>query len=195
MNRIPTLAPAVPFNKDEFPRSTKIRGVKLEFVRFDPDRPVEAYGQDHVPDGQKVYQWETRVIIPTAEQAQELANQHLRVKKHDDGTFSMNLKRKTLNSKGQQNQPVRVVDCGNPATKQPPQDFKEVNTIGNGTIANLSVYQFHYVTNGGGISEVLSAVQIVDLVPYSNSGTSDFGAEEGFSQNVIEETNDDEIDF
>ncbi len=185
------LKPSAPANPNDFPRATKLLGVKVNYARFDPARPVDAY----MSAGK---QWECQVIVPTKEQAQELADKHLRVKVNADGTYSLNLKRKTVTSKGGDNSPVRVVDCGDKAKGIAPQPFTDVNSIGNGSTCNISVYQFHYEMAGvgKGVSEILSAVQVVDLVPYSNTGTDDFDMVDGYTQQSVTETTvDDEIMF
>mgnify|MGYP003671008595 CR=1 FL=1 len=68
------LEPATPFNPNDFPRTLKMTGLKGNYIRVDPERPVDAYMS------KSVKQWELEAVIPTREQAQELANQHMRVK-------------------------------------------------------------------------------------------------------------------
>lgn len=173
------LEPATPFNPSDFPRTLKMTGLKGNYVRVDPERPVDAYMSNGT-----IKQWELEAVIPTREQAQELANQHMRVKVKTDGTYSMNLKRKTLTGKGTPSAHVKVVDSGDKAKNIAPQPFKDVNSIGNGSTLNINVYQFHYDMEGvkEGISDMLSAIQVTDLILYSGSGSSGFDIEDGFTQ-------------
>ena len=192
------LKPATPFNPNDFPRTLKMKNLKVNYGRFDPERPVDAYMSNGAAK-----QWECEAIIPTLAEAQELANQHMRVKVKPDGTYSMNLKRKTLTAKGTANAPVKVLDCGDKAKNIAPRAFTDVNSIGNGTTCNINVYQFHYdmVGVGQGISDILSAVQVTDLIVYSGSGSSEFDIEDGFSQSedaqpiVTKSSNELEVPF
>ena len=121
------------------------------------DAPVSPFGTP---------QWEIQVEV-SDDQAKALAADGLPVKQRD-GKNVISLKRKATKRDGSANDPVRVVD----AQKAPMMGRSK---IGNGSKGNIIAYQMPYEFAGQkGITNILVAVQVTDLVEFSASGGVDF---------------------
>lgn len=90
-----------------------------------------------------------------------------RIKDNGDGTYSVNIKRDAVNSQGK---PVTIEVVN--AKKEP---ISPTVLIGNGSTAVVSM--FTYQGEEGGVIR-LAGIQILDLVPFSNSK---FKVREGYS--------------
>lgn len=116
--------------------------------------------KSHSPFGTEV--WDVQVRTSDEATAKEMSDLGVSVKKHDDGYWFANVKRKTTNAKGDKNTPVSVVD----ANKQP-----VTAEMGNGSSGNIKLFSYEYKTAGrSGIAAQLSAVQVVDFVEYKQGG-------------------------
>ena len=121
------------------------------------DAPVAPFGTP---------QWEIQVEV-SDDQAKSLAADGLPVKERD-GKNVISLKRKATRRDGSQNDPVRVVD----SMKAPMMDRSK---IGNGSKGNVIVYQMPYEFAGQtGITNILVAVQVTEMVEFSGTGGIDF---------------------
>ena len=79
------------------------------------------------------------------------------------------MKRKAVRKDGSANDPVVLVD----AKKQP---IASTIKIGNGSVGNVKVYRREYdVAGRQGISTILTAIQITNLIEYT--GSVDFDVE------------------
>jgi len=137
-----------------------IRDVTLNYVKVDPENPTEPFG---------TLQWECQIVVPS-DRAEELA-QYGTVKpvKDDPSRVAVNLKRKAVRKDGSANDPVAVVDSQKKAI---PSTIK----IGNGSIGNVKVYRREYdVAGRQGVSTILTAIQITNLIEYT--GSVDFDVE------------------
>lgn len=122
--------------------------------------------KSHSPFGTEV--WDIQVRTSNEATAKELSELGVSVKKHDDGHWFANVKRKTTTSKGDKNTPVSVVD----ANKQVVSD-----EMGNGSRGHVKLFSYEYSVAGrSGRAAQLSAVQVVDFVEYKPSG-EDFDIE------------------
>ena len=151
-----------------------IKNVEINYLKADPKEPASPFG---------TLQWECQVVVD-ADRAAELADfGNVRPLKDDPTKVSVNLKRKALKRDGSPNEPVRVVD----SSKQPIDNVKQV---GNGSKGNVIVYRFEYNTAGrSGISTILTAIQITDLVKYTG-GSVDFDMLDGDDNNGAAADND-----
>ena len=131
-----------------------IRDVTLNYVKVDPDNPTDPFG---------TLQWECQVVVP-ASRAEELEGYgSVKPVKDDPSRVSINLKRKAVRKDGDANDPVALVD-GKKQTIDP--KIK----IGNGSKGNVKVYRREYdVAGRQGISTILTAIQITDLIEYTGS--------------------------
>lgn len=136
----------------EFPRQLKIDDVEFNYPRL--DKPTNPFGTE---------QYELQIATTDSAKAQYLKDNKLNVKEKD-GVFTVSLKRKARKANGEDNGKVRVVT----ATKQ---EFEDVRTIGNGSRGNVILYQYEYDTAGRkGVAASLTAVQVVEHIPYSPTG-------------------------
>lgn len=88
-----------------------------------------------------------------------------KVRQLDNGNFCINLDRPERNSKGQKNK-IRVVDS---------EKNNITDGIGNGSKGNVIAYSYDWQKGGtSGRKTVLIAVQVLDLVPYSEENAIDF---------------------
>jgi hypothetical protein len=133
-----------------------LNSVELFFAKLDPARPSATFNKDNPT-------WEVQIRTRDKKQAKEWKDKNLKVtpKEDNEGIFyAANIKKKSKKRDGTDMAPVNVV-----AGDLSPVDPK---TIGNGSIANLSVYQYEYNVNGSsGIASMLMGVQITTLNEYT----------------------------
>jgi len=133
-----------------------IENAELFFAKLDPAKPSSTFNKENPT-------WEVQIRTRDKKQAKAWKEMNLRVapKEDDDGIFyAANLKKKSLKRDGTAMVPVNVVG-GDLSVIDPA-------TIGNGSIGNLSVYQYEYSVNGSeGIASMLMAVQITTLNEYT----------------------------
>lgn len=142
-------------------KSTIIRNVEFHYPHL---------FKAHSPFGTEI--WDVQVRTTEEFVADQLKSVGVNVKKHDDGYWHANIKRKTVNRKGEPNSPVTIVDAAtnpwNPATR-----------IGNGSKGNVKVFSYDYNMNGRkGVGVMLSAIQIVELEEFKGSDDVEFDVEE-----------------
>ena len=137
-------------------RSFLIKNVELNWAKL--DAPVAPFGTP---------QWEIQIATTDKAVADDLSANHVPMKEVD-GKFVASLKRKSTKQDGSDNDPVRLVG----ADKLPMTDRRG---IGNGSTGNVIVYQMNYEFGGRkGITNILTAVQVTDLVEYSGGTSLDF---------------------
>jgi len=132
-----------------------LSNVELFFAKLDPANPNSRFDKDFPT-------WEVQIRTKDKAVAKGWKEQNLRVTpdENDDGVFyRANLKKKSKKRDGSDMAPVNVV-AGDLSAVDPA-------TIGNGSIANLSVFQYDYNMNGkDGIASMLMGVQITTLNEY-----------------------------
>jgi hypothetical protein len=133
-----------------------LSNVELYFAKLDPANPNSRFDKDNPT-------WEVQIRTKDKAVAKEWKDNNLRVTpdENDEGVFyRANLKKKSKKRDGSDMAPVNVV-AG---------DLSPINpsTIGNGSIANLSVFQYDYKVSGKeGIASMLMGVQITTLNEYT----------------------------
>ena len=138
-----------------------VRNVSLNFMKVNPDQPVSPFG---------AMQWEAQ-LEGTADREDEFASLG-KVRQLENGNIAVNIKRKAFKSDGTANLPVSLVD----ASKKPITTY---NNLGNGSTGNVKVYRAEYEYAGKkGITTIMSAIQITDLVIYTGSVDFDMEADE-----------------
>ena len=144
----------------------KISDVTINYPKL--DKPVNPFGQE---------QYELQIATADEAKVQELEENYISFRRKDgklvkdaNGMFTAGLKRKAHKANGETNGKVRVVT----ADLTPVDDVK---SIGNGSKANVIVFQYPYDTAGRkGTGTSLTAIQITDMVVWSPSGGVDFEA-------------------
>lgn len=138
------------------PRNFLIADVELNWARL--ATPVNPFGTE---------QYELQIATKDPAKAEELRANHMTVKEKD-GVFTVSLKRKAKKADGSDNGKVRVVD----SSKTP---LENIGGIGNGSRGNVIVFQYPYDAMGRkGVASSLTAVQVIDLVPYERQSDVDF---------------------
>ena len=129
--------------------------VELYFAKLDPANPNSRFDKDNPT-------WEAQIRTKDKAVAKSWKDNNLRVTpdENDDGVFyRANLKKKSKKRDGSAMAPVNVV-AGDLSPIDP-------STIGNGSIANMSVFQYDYKVSGKeGIASMLMGVQITTLNEY-----------------------------
>ena len=133
-----------------------LSNVELFFAKLDPKNPNSRFDQENPT-------WEVQIRTKDKAVAKSWKENNLRVNpdENDDGVFyRTNLKKKSKKRDGSDMKPVNVV-AGDLSAIDPA-------TIGNGSLANLSVFQYEYNVGGKeGIASMLMGVQITMLNEYT----------------------------
>lgn len=131
-----------------------LKNVELHWVKLDPKRPNTTFDKDG--------KWEVQIRTRNKAQAKEWKDANLKVTpvEDDDGVYYRAMLKKSAKKKdGEPNAPVKVVN-GSLEDINP-------NTIGNGSIANVRLFQYDYeVGPKKGIASMLMAVQVTTLNEY-----------------------------
>jgi len=129
-----------------------LKNVELFFPRLVPSNPNAKFDQNNPT-------WEVQIRTRDKKVAKEWKdlNINVRTDDDDDGVFyKANLKKKSKKRDGTDQAPVNVVG-GDLAPLEPAK-------IGNGSTANVRVYQYDYNVGGKeGIATMLMAVQVTTL--------------------------------
>jgi hypothetical protein len=169
-----------------------INNVEIWFAKLDPSRPNKKLHPENPT-------WEIQIRTKSKEQKKELEENFITMKpvredpKDDESKilyYRGNVKRKmfklvNVNGKSvpseEKNAPVDVVDG-----KNRPID---PGSIGNGSIANIRVFQYDYVYEGKkGKACALMAVQLIKHVVYVPKPIEEFGETE--TETVVPEDDD-----
>jgi len=138
----------------------QIKGAELYFCKLDPKRPNAKFNRENPT-------WEVQIRTSDREQKKDWEARGLLVKAvvpDEEGAqpyWRVNLRKKSIKNSGELSSPVPVVDG----------KLKELdpNTIGNGSIGNVRVYQYEYPKkdkSGKGIVSVLMGVQVTKHLVY-----------------------------
>jgi len=170
-----------------------INNATIFFAKLIPEAPSAAFNADNPT-------WEVQIRTRDKAQAKQWKDMNLRVQTKDDDEgifYAANLKKKSKKRDGTDMQPVNVV-----AGDLSPIDPRK---IGNGSVANLSVYQYQYNVNGSeGIASMLMGVQITELNEYTPKPKSGGFTLTNFKVNRVADnqevdadmvSNDDDISF
>ena len=126
--------------------------------------------KSHAPFGSEV--WDVQLRTENQDTAKELMDVGVPMKKHDDGYFHANVKRKTMSSKGTPNSPVVVVDKNK-------QNIDPSVKIGHGSKGHVKLFSYDWEMQGRkGTSAMLTAMQITDLIEYTGGDSVDFDVED-----------------
>ncbi len=147
-------------------RNFKITDVTINYPKL--DKPVNPFGAE---------QYELQIATADEAKVKELEYNYIKFRRKDNalvkdaaGMFTASLKRKAHKANGETNGKVRVVNSDLTPMEQ-------VTTIGNGSKANVIVFQYPYDTAGRkGVASSLTAIQVTDLVVYAPTDGVDFEA-------------------
>ena len=136
-----------------------LSNVEIWFPKVNPTRPNARFNKTNPT-------WETQVRTYTQAIAEEWENLGMKVtavipKEGGAPYWRINLRKKSLKEDGTEAGPVKVVDG-----KLKPVD---PDSIGNGSIANIRIFQYEYTSAQGtkGVASVLMAIQLVKHILYT----------------------------
>jgi hypothetical protein len=156
---------------------TILKNVEIYWTKLDPEKPAV-----NVFDATKPKQWGLQIQTKDKDVRKAWIAEGVTVKTHrkdkeDDESeimyYSANFNKNAVNPEGKKNPPVQVVDAKN-------RDFLDVNTIGNGSVANLRLLPRDFKTKDGKdkIAFTLMAVQLLKLKKYEYTETEAFDEQE-----------------
>jgi hypothetical protein len=133
-----------------------LKNVELFFAKLDENKPNARFDANNPT-------WEVQIRTRDKKQAKEWKDLNVNVKTDDDDNgvfYKATLKKKTKKANGEPQNPVNLVG-GGLAPIDP-------NTLGNGSIGNVRIYQYNYEVGGRkGIASMLMAVQVTTLKEYT----------------------------
>lgn len=161
-----------------------LKDVTIFYVKCDPARPNPKYNKQNPT-------WE--VQLRTTQKAVKAEWEKLGLQPKpvmpDDGDpyWRLNLRKKSIKLDKTAAGPVVVVDG-----KMNPMD---PNTIGNGSTANVRIFQYEFTRGDGstGIAAVLMGIQVTKYIKYESSRKDDF--EDVGDTEVMGEMGGDDEDF
>ena len=133
-----------------------IENAEIWFCKLDPKRPNASFNKENPT-------WECQIRTKDKNVKKKWEDMHLRVKvmEGEDGVYyRVNLKKKSKKEDGSNAAPVKVVDGG----------LNEIdpNTIGNGSVGNIRVFQYDYESGGKkGVASMLMAIQLTKHILYT----------------------------
>jgi len=133
-----------------------LNNVELFFAKLDPKKPNARFDANNPT-------WEVQIRTRDKKQAKEWKDLNINVKPDEDDKgifYKANLKKKTKKANGEPQNPVNLVG-GNLTAIDP-------NTLGNGSIGNIRIYQYNYEVGGRkGVASMLMAIQVTTLKEYT----------------------------
>ena len=162
-----------------------LKNCEIWFVKADPKRPNNKFNKKNPT-------WECQIRTTNKDQKKEWETHKLPVKAvvPDAGEpyFRVNLRKKSFKEDGEKSSPVKVVN-GKLEDIDP-------NSIGNGSIANVRIFQYEYQKEGGGtgVASVLMGLQLIKHLMYVPKPRDD-DFDEGDTETVapLEEEDDVEV--
>jgi hypothetical protein len=135
-----------------------IRDCEIWFAKLDPKRPNAKYNKKN-----PTWECQIRTASKEVKKAWEAMNLSVKAVVPDEGDpyFRVNLRKKSIKEDGEAAGPVKVVNGG--------LDDIDPNTIGNGSIGNIRIFQYEYPKDDGkskGIASVLMGIQITKHIVY-----------------------------
>jgi hypothetical protein len=160
-----------------------ITNAELWFCKVDPKRPNNKFNKKNPT-------WECQIRTTNKETKKVWESMGLGVKAviPDEGPsyFRVNLRKKSIKEDGEKASPVKVVNGS--------LEDIDPNTIGNGSIGNVRIFQYEYPKEGGGtgVASVLMGLQVTKHIVYkAKPRDDDF---ETTDTETIDSTTDDESD-
>lgn len=133
-----------------------LENVELFFAKLDPAKPNGRFDPNNPT-------WEVQIRTRNKAQAKSWKDLNINVKpdEDNDGVFyKATLKKKSKKNNGEPQNPVSLLSG----------DLKPIdpNTLGNGSIGNVRVYQYDYEVAGRkGVASMLMGIQLTTLKEYT----------------------------
>lgn len=149
---------------------TILKNVEVRFAQLNPEKPNTKI--------KKTGRWSIQIFTRSRDQAKEWRDLNIKVKMNEDDSgvfYTANIARNVVKTDGTKAEAPKVVN-GNLVGIDP-------NTIGNGSICNIRIFQYEYTFEGEkGIATVLMAVQVIKHIVYHRKP----GAMEDFEETATE---------
>jgi hypothetical protein len=163
-----------------------LENAEIWFAKVVPARPNARFNRENPT-------WETQIRTLVQEVGERWEEQHIPVKaiipKKGEGEpyWRANLRKKSLKD-GEPTGYVEVVDM----QLQP----IDPDTIGNGSLANVRVFQYEYKKEGGGVgvANVLMAIQLKKHIMYTRKPREDDFVADGETEFIPEENEESDDD-
>ena len=135
-----------------------LNSVELWFVKANPKRPNNKFNKKN-----PTWECQIRTTDKAKKKAWEEAGLQVKAVLPDDDTppfYRVNLRKKSIKTSDEPSSPVIVVN----GARQP----LDPDTIGNGSIGNVRVFQYEYTkeTGGKGLASVLMGIQVTKHIVY-----------------------------
>ena len=137
-----------------------LQNCEIWYAKLNPKRPNRRLNKEN-----PTWEVQLRTTDKNVKKDWEDKNLNVRAIVPDEGEpyFRVNLKRKSLKADGTPNNPPEAVyGKGKPV---------DVDTIGNGSIANVRIWQYEYTDKLGkkGIASILDAIQLVKHIVFERN--------------------------
>lgn len=134
-----------------------LKEVEIHFCKLDPKRPSNKFNKKN-----PTWECQIRTSDKNVKKAWEELKLPVKAIVPDEGNpyWRVNLRKKSIKEDGEPASPIKVVDGK--------MDPVNPNSIGNGSIANVRIFQYEYPKEGGGIgiASVLMGVQLLKHIVY-----------------------------
>jgi hypothetical protein len=134
-----------------------IQNTEVWFVKANPARPNNKFNKKN-----PTWECQIRTSDKDVKKAWEAMKLSVKAVVPDEGSpyWRVNLRKKSIKEDGEASSPVKVVS-GSLKPLDP-------DTIGNGSIANVRIYQYEYDKEGGGkgTANVLMGIQVLKHIVY-----------------------------
>lgn len=154
-----------------------LNNCELWFAKVDPKRPNARFNKKNPT-------WELQLRTTSKEKKKEWEDHKLPVKPiiPDDGPsyFRVNLKKKSFKNDGTPSSFVKVIDKK--------MNEMDPNSIGNGSIGNVRIFQYEFPKEGGGtgVATVLMGIQVTKHIKYEAKARDDDFEEGEGEMEVVE---------
>jgi hypothetical protein len=152
-----------------------LKNVEIWYTKLDPKKPNTKFNKEQPT-------WEVQLRTRDKKQAQEWKDLNLKVNTDTDADekvfYRVNLKKKSKKKDGTPVEPVKVVNGA--------LDAIDPNTIGNGSIGNVRIFQYEYGEESK-IASMLMAIQLTKHVVYEPKPSED---DFEMTETIVEKTAD-----
>jgi|SRR5210317_1768546 len=160
-----------------------LKNCEIWYAKLNPKRPSSRLNKENPT-------WEVQLRTTDKEVKKDWESKNLPVRAvvpdadDQEPYYRVNLRKKSIKKDGSNAEPPELID-GKGAPVDP-------DTIGNGSVANIRIYQYEYDATGGkkGIASILMAVQMVKHILFDpTKGREEF---EEFETEVVQEKTSEE---
>ena len=158
-----------------------LNNVEIFYARLDPQRPNAKFNKEN-----PTWEMQIRTTSKATKKEWEALNLGVKMMENEETEeifYRANLRKRSKTREGEPAKPVEVVDG-----KKNPID---PNTIGNGSIGNVRIYQYPYGDDSGKTATVLMKVQLTKHIVYTPADYDD-DFEETETETIREEDEEDE---